>query len=137
MFRAGSVGCIITFIYVLLIGRFKWPTKGEWALLAFGVLVIMVWRESTATTANIILAGILAYSFEPVARGVWLDPFKEKSLAWWLWTLAFSITAINIFFFNGGWTPSLVVPVVGMICHGMIAVLSSNMRKEYYSSLPW
>ena len=134
-FFAGSVGCLATFFYVLIIGRFKWPIVREWWMLVLGSVAIIGWQQFTATTANMILAGILIYSFEPSIRGVHEDPWREKPLAWWMWTIAFGLTGLNTFLFKGGWTLSLVMPVVGVVCHALVAILCSDGRQRRLTAL--
>jgi hypothetical protein len=129
-FFAGSVGCIVTFLYVLMIGRLKWPTMREWVTLVIGLIAIFVWREFTATAANMILAGVLLWSFEPTLHGVWCDPSKEKPLAWYLWASAFAITGVNTYLFKGGWTLSMVIPIVGFVCHLAVPAICTEGRKR-------
>lgn len=101
-------------------------------MMCLGVLAIFVWREYTATVANMMLVGILVYSFEPTVRGVWINPHKETPTAWYFWTVAYAITGVNTFLFKGGWTLSMVLPIVGCICHGIVPVLCSERRKQEY-----
>ena len=131
-FFAGSVGSTATFLYVLFIGRFRWLNTREWVVLVFGIIAIFVWRQYTATTANMILAGVLLWSFEPTIRGVWNNPLKEKSTTWWLWTMAFAITGANTYLYKGGWTLSLVISFVGILGHGVVAVLCRDSRKKSF-----
>jgi len=133
-FFAGSVGCTATFLYVLVIGRFKWPTRREWVVLAVGLVSIFVWYQFTATVANMILAGILLWSFEPTLRGVWENPMKEKATAWYLWAIAFLITAVNTYTYKGGWTLSMVLPVLGFLCHVVIPPLCTEERKYRFEA---
>jgi hypothetical protein len=129
-FFAGSVGCVVTFFYVLFIGRFKWPTRREWLTLAVGIISILLWWNFNATAASMVIALIILYSFWPTIGGVWESPFKEKPDAWYLWTIAFFITAVNTYLYKGGFTLSLVVPLVGIVGHGVVAVLSSDSWKR-------
>lgn len=132
-FFAGSVGCIVTFFYVLIIGKFSWPTRNEWGMLVVGFVAILVWREYTATSANMILAGVFLWSFEPTIRGVWRNPYKEKMPAWIMWTIAFTITSVNTYLYKGGATLSMVVPVLATVCHGAVPLLCTERRKRTHS----
>lgn len=129
-FLAGSIGCITTFLYVLFIGKFRLPKPMEWAMFIVGVLAIVIWKVSSPEIANIVLAIAIAWSFIPTIIGVWKDPRKELATAWWYWTTAFAMTAVYIAVTKGWWTPSLIMPVLLLLCHGIVPFLASNKRKE-------
>ncbi|MEK7659843.1 MAG: hypothetical protein AAB343_01430 [Patescibacteria group bacterium] len=42
-FFTGSVACILTFLYVLTIGKFSRLKPKEWGLFALGLLATLVW----------------------------------------------------------------------------------------------
>ena len=127
-FLAGSVGCIATFLYVLFIGKFGWPKPMEWVMFAIGVFVAVVWKVSNPAIANMILAFAIAWSFIPTLVGVWKDPRKERQTPWWFWTTAFTMTAAYIVVTKGWWTPALIMPVLLLVCHGVIPLLVSDKR---------
>ncbi len=129
-FLTGSIGCIVTFLYVLVIGKFKVPKMQEWGMFLLGLVAIVVWKLSGPTNANLILVGIVVWSFVPSVVGVLSDPRKERSTAWWFWTTATTITTLHTFMFKGGWTISMVMPIVLVSTHGIVALLSSKSRKE-------
>src|SRR3990167_2851914 len=96
-FMTGSVACILTFLYVLAIGKFSKLQPKEWGLLALGVFATLVWwGVRSAAGANIIILGAFLVSCIPTFAGVWRDPFTETSRPWVLWTLAFAITTTNV-----------------------------------------
>lgn len=131
-FLTGSVGCLLTFLYVLAIGRFRWPKDTEWAMFIIGMLSIVVWRKSGAMVANMILVGSIIWSFVPTILGVWKDPHNEKPAAWWFWTFASAITAVFTYFFRGGWTASMVMPITLIIAHGTVPLISTENRKRIW-----
>ena len=134
-FFTGSVGCILTFLYVLTIGKFSWLKPREWGLFALGILATLVWwKFRSATGANMIVLVAVIISFVPTFEGVWRDPFKETPRSWILWTLAFLVATTNVVLRDGK-PIALLTPVVLLIAHGGIAVLSTQKRKERFRQI--
>lgn len=131
-FTAGSVGCIATFLYVMTIGKFARPSKNELVMLAVGMLGILVWKNSELKVAYPILVVVIIWSFIPTVWSVWKNPMHEKPTAWWFWTTAFSLTSIYTFFWKGGWTISMAVPLAGVIMHGIVPCISTEKRKDLW-----
>ena len=131
-FLAGSVGYIATFLYVLFIGKFRWPKPMEWGMFAVGIFVALVWKVSDPGIANMVLAIAIAWSFIPTIIGVWRDPRKEKATPWWFWTTAFTMTAVYIVATKGWWTPSLIMPVLLLLCHAVVPFLASKHRTQVW-----
>ena len=131
-FFTGSVACILTFLYVLTIGKFSKLKPKEWGLFALGLLATLVWwKFRSATGANMIVLVTFLISFIPTFEGVWRDPFKETPRSWMLWTLAFLVTTTNVVLRDGKLV-ALITPIVLLISHGSIAVLSTQKRKERF-----
>jgi hypothetical protein len=129
-FFTGSVACILTFVYVLTIGKFSWPRLKEWGLFGLGLLATLVWwKLRSATGANMIVVIAFLISFVPTFEGVLRDPSKETPRSWVLWTIAFFITITNVLL-RGGKPIVLLMPVILLVAHGSIAVLSRQKRKE-------
>lgn len=130
-FYTGSVACILTFFYVLVIGRFAWPKPKDWAMFGIGFLASIVWWWSrSASAGNFIVLIAFVISFLPTLEGVWKDPANEKPLAWILWSVALLVTSVNVVIL--GKTGSLLTPFVLLLLHGAVAFLSrSRLRKQF------
>lgn len=131
-FFTGSVACFLTFLYVFTIGKFSKLKLKEWVLLALGLLATLVWwKFRSATGANMIVLFAILVSFIPTFEGVWRDPFKETPRSWTLWTLAYLLTTTNVVLREG--KPfALLTPIVLLIAHGSIAILSTQSRKAKF-----
>ncbi len=131
-FFVGSAGCIITFLYVFAIGKFAQPTRTELA-----VLVIALGAATTGMTfdnprgANLMVALGLLISFEPTLQNVVRNPASEKPLPWILWTVAFALTGLNAYLFNGGWSLTLTVPLLNVIMDAIPPLLYYRHRALY------
>ena len=134
-FFTGSVACMITFFYTWYRGKLKRLKHSEWRILALALSVIVVWRIfNSATGANMLVVLTFIISFIPTLKGVLADPFKESPRSWWLWTAAFAFTIGSILLRWRGEPLALVMPTVLLIAHGSIAVLSSQKRKDKFST---
>lgn len=131
-FFAGSVGCMMTFAYTFFIGRLDWPKGNEWGILVAGIVALTLRKEFSATTANMTLAAVLACSFWLTIRGVWENPMREKPPAWWLWTIAYLLTGVHIYQSKGLLTPSMVMPLLGLMGHGVVAILCKRSRRQNF-----
>lgn len=131
-FFTGSVACVLTFLYVLTIGKFSRLKPKEWGLFALGLLATVVWwKLRSATGANMIVLVAFLISFIPTFEGVWRDPFKETPRSWTLWTLALLITTTNVVLRDGK-PIALLTPIVLLVAHGSIAILSVQWRKAKF-----
>lgn len=128
-FITGSLGCIGTFGYVLITGKFGWPKWYDVVAAAVGIYGIYVWKTAGLDRAYLLFVAIIIWSFLPTVWLVLKDPRKEKQTAWWFWTVAFSITAVYVYFFRGGWTTSMIVPIGATLAHGIVPVLVTERRK--------
>jgi hypothetical protein len=131
-FFTGSVACILTFLYVLTIGKFSKLKPKEWGLFVLGLLATLVWwKFRSATGANLIVLVAFIISFIPTFEGVLRDPFKETSSSWILWTLAFLVTTTNVVLRDSK-PIALLTPIVLLIAHSSIAILSTQSRKARF-----
>lgn len=131
-FFMGSVACIITFSYVVMIGKFKKPEKHDWLMFGLAMLAMTVWAIfRSATGANMIILLATTISFIPTLKGVWGNPFVETPPAWNLWTIAYVISTINLVL-RGCPAVAFVGPVAMVFAHGAIAVLSTESRKKRF-----
>ncbi len=131
-FFTGSVGSILTFLYVLIIGKFSKLKPGEWGLFALGLLATLVWwKFRSATGTNMIVLVAVIISFIPTLEGVWRDPFRETPRSWILCTLAFLVATTNVVLRDGK-PIALLTPIVLLIAHGSVALLSTQSRKAKF-----
>lgn len=132
-FFVGFAGAAATFLYALVRGKFSKLKPTELVALLFGICAGLVWywfRE--ATGANMIILFALLVALSPTWKGVYQDPFNETPRSWVMWSVAYSITTINILLgmSNPNWHAiSLVNPIAGVVAHGLVAILSRNSRK--------
>ncbi len=128
----GAAACFLTFCYMLFIKKLAWPRGMEWVMLSFGLLASLVWWQfRSATGANMIVLTALVISFIPVYGKVLLDPFKETPLSWTLWSLAFFVTVVNVILRHGK-PVTFLTPIVMLIAHAGIALLSRESRKQEF-----
>ena len=126
----GSVGCLAVWLYAFCYGKFSQIDEIGWLVLGFCVFAIMVWVISgKATYANVLCAIILVISFIPTVNDVWLDGASENFVPWVLWALAFIITTIVVYLgkhdkHEMNWYWMLVTPIVGIVTHATVAVLT-------------
>ena len=132
-FFTGSLGCILTFLYALKVGKFEWPSRKEKQIVVLGVLASLVWWiYQSAEYASIIIVVAFLLSFKPTLDGVKKDPSKESPLPWVLWTAAFGLTTMNTIWrvqLGDAKLLGLVMPIVLLICHATIAYLCRRQRK--------
>ncbi len=132
-FYTGTIACIVTTCYVAIIGKFSLKiSKKEFRLFILGLFAIVVWwifRSATGANMIVLLAAIL--SAIPTYEGVRKDPFKERSLPWMLWTIAFGVTSTNVVLTSSN-PIALITPIVLIVAHGAIGMLATKKRKERF-----
>lgn len=134
-FYVGSVGCLSTFIFTLVIGKFSWPKHWEeWATLAFVFLGCAIWYYfGNAGNASRIVLLAFAISFIPTLDGVIRNPFVETPRSWLIWTIAYVITTVNVTLKPDWQWASILTPAAFLVAHALVAVLSNEGRKtEFY-----
>jgi lysylphosphatidylglycerol synthetase-like protein (DUF2156 family) len=133
-FFVGFVGASIVFLYALVRGKFSKPGILEWSATLLGISAAIVWYVfRDAAWANMIVLGALLVALTPTWEGVYRDPFTDAPRSWAMWASAYAITTVNILL-NPNWhAVSLINPVVAMIAHGLVAVLSTEERKRQFS----
>lgn len=133
-FFASSVACILTFFLTLVTGRFSRLRPKEWIILALGLFATLIWwLFRSAEGANMIVLVAFVVSFLPTFEGTLRDPSKETSRPWMLWTLAFTVTTINTILRWKGQFVVLLPPIVRLLAHGSIAILSTQKRKDNFA----
>lgn len=125
----GTIGITVVFSLALFTGKLRWPTVWEWPVLVLCLLSVYVWKRTDATLANMVIVGGVALSFIPYIYGLYVDPRLDRAKAWWFFTFAWSITSINTSVFHGGFTLSMVMPVVMTVALLAVAMLCLESRK--------
>ncbi len=132
-FFTGSVASIATFLVGVFKKSFDWPSKMEWCIFALCIIAVFVGVFfNSAASSNMIVLLAFTLSTIPTIIGVFNDPRKEKSFPWYIWTIAFAITLINIILLGKEWIAYLT-PVIGLIGHGLIGVLANKKRKQAFN----
>ena len=125
----GSFGCTTIFVVALVKGKFEWPNWKEWMIFVFCIFAIVVWKIFNPLFANLLITAAIALSFWPSWEGVWRVPAKEKKLLpWYLWGVAWAVTAISVFLF-GGVTLRLAMPIFLSIAHLAIPAICAYRKK--------
>lgn len=128
-FFTGSVGCFGIWAFALYAGKFAPLGTMEWVVIVCCFVACAVWyKTKSATYANLIVCAIFIASSTPTLKGVWRNSGVEQPLPWCLWTTAFIITAINVWWRTDRakprWWFLMAMPAYGIIFHGLIAILA-------------
>jgi len=126
-FFTGSAGCFAVWAFALGMGKFTQLDVMAWAVLILCVVACLVWWITrNAVYANLVIGGTLFVSFIPTIVGVWQNGKVEQTFVWYLWTAAFGITSVNVFRradrTKSNWWFLMVVPIIGIVCHGAVAL---------------
>jgi hypothetical protein len=126
-FFTGSAGCFAVWVFALSMGKFAPLDAMAWTILALCLTACLVWWITrNAVYANLVVGGTLLVSFIPTIISVWQNGKTEQPFPWYLWTVAFGITSINVFRRTDRtkhrWWFLLVVPIIGVACHGIVAL---------------
>lgn len=129
-FFTGSIMCLFVWTYSFFWSRFSPLDTIGWAVLLLCVFTCFMWRAKGAVYANLVVAGILFISSLPTINGVWQNTNVEQALSWYFWTTAFIATTINVVIrrdkSDPRWWLLLVLPIVGILVHGTVAVLATQ-----------
>lgn len=121
-----SLACIVTFCSALSNGKFSALEKYDSIALVFGIISALVWYIfQSASWANVILQLGVVVSFIPTYRGLIKDPFKEKSLPWFVWSSAYVLSLIVIILRWQQWQ-EVVYPIGGFILHFGVGLLAKS-----------
>ena len=127
---ASSLACILTFLFALYKGKLSKIDLWDGIALFIGIASIIVWWYlKSATYANLILQASIAVSFVPTYRGVWLNPLKERSFPWYIWSFAYSLNIIVIVLRWRDQYQDLVYPINCLILHALVGVLTKRKLK--------
>lgn len=131
----GTLAAIVTFVLALLWGRFDWPSKREAAIFVICLISVGVWQSfDSASAANLIFLVALLVSFYPTFMGVYKDPTKEKATSWIVWTTAFAVNLLNNILSWNGDPVSVINPIILLVLHASIWILSRKVRQRAYAS---
>lgn len=137
-FFMGSVCCFLTFVYVWSIGRLGKLQGKEWGDFTIGTVAVLLllFFKASDWASLLVLIGFVV-SFRPTFNYVKANPSKERPLPWVIWTLAFAITIANKALGPAnpdatmlGTILGFAVPIVLLVAHGSIAVLSRSSHGE-------
>ena len=128
-----SVMCIATFVISLFVGKFARVSKYDLIALALGIVTPLVWWHfKSATYANMILQASIAIGFVPTFRSVCELPQNEKPLAWFLWSLAYTIGIVVVLMRWNNQYQDIVYYADCIALHFIVALLA--LRKKGASS---
>lgn len=96
-----------------------------WAAIAFGYGDISPYSAAFLVAGNI----TTLTAFFPILRSTWTNPEREQPLPWIVWTIAYTLLALATVFADRGQNPALLLyPVLSMVLHGAIAVMSLRRK---------
>lgn len=132
-YMVGTFAAIATFVLALRWRSFDWPEPIEWSVLVLCLTSMALWYHyKDASIANATLLVSFFISFWPTLDGVWKDPYMETSLAWWVWTAAFTVNLTNnALSWNDKWM-SIINPIILLVAHGSIGYLARAARKRHF-----
>lgn len=130
-FFVGMVANFSVWAYALWAGKFAPLDAISWTILVLCLIACLVWYTTrNAVYANVVVGGILLLSSIPTIIGVWQNSALERALPWYLWASAFAITSVNVprrtDRTKPRWWLLMVVPIVGIIIHGAVAVKAAG-----------
>jgi hypothetical protein len=122
---AGTVGCLITYVYALRKGSMQGLTGWDKVALSVGILAGAAWIGlKSASYANLILQAGFLISMIPTWRGLLADHDAEKPAPWFLMTASYVINIIVVTTrFDGNWL-NYVYPVLSTLTHGSVGVMA-------------
>jgi len=101
-------------------------SKQDLRILCLGALVVILWQVfSAATWANMLVLTAIIIGFRPTIDRV--KAGKEKPQAWTVWTIAFSITLLNVVITYQSWE-KYIMPCFCIVSHAAIAWFSRQSR---------
>jgi hypothetical protein len=88
-------------------------------------VVYFWWKKRVATYANLLMGGIIFFSYLPTLFGVMDNRSVEQPLAWVLWTGAYGCTLANGFLRRREkcevhWLLMLITPALVLTANGLI-----------------
>jgi len=129
-FITGSVTATVVWLITLHVGKFA-PigTLEYWVIGVCAASPLVWWLLGKATYANILIGIILIVSFIPTVRRILDGTATEQPLPWFIWTLAFACTSINIYVHRHdeheiSWKYMMFLPVSMVFAHLLVGILA-------------
>jgi hypothetical protein len=126
-----SAFCILTFVVAIAKGgRFSKLDSFDKSALVLGMAAIVAWYIlKSATYANLIVQGCVIIGFVPT----WRNAYKERSLAWFIWTSAYVLGIILVAMRWTGQWENLVYPGICIFAHLAVGIIAA--RVEYLHNM--
>lgn len=87
--------------------------------------------RNLATTVFLVGSNASTFTaFVPILRDSYVNPSRERSLAWIVWTLAYALLGIATIKIHGFLSPLLVYPVSCAFLHLLVALLARPGRRR-------
>jgi hypothetical protein len=131
---AGSTSAMVTLLNLWIRKRLTRFSKEEYVYGAISFVAGIVWYVfHWAAFANFIILATVLMTYKTLYQGVWRNPYTETARAWLLWALANAVNTVNVIHLHKEWT-AYVSPIVLLISHLAVAVLSSTSRKRWFTA---
>ena len=125
-----TIGCIGTYIYVIIKGKFSRLDWTDSFVLGLGMVASALWYYyKSATIANMIIQVAVLISFIPTWRGVIKNPKIERVFPWFLWSAAYIVNIVIVLLRWKSQPQDLVYPINCLILHGSVGLLSLRTPK--------
>lgn len=124
---------IFIFVACIFKGKFDRIDAFDRYIICFDVVVSIFWYLSgSPVLANFLLVLSSIFSFIPIIRLVWRNPFAENATPWYVWTAAYSLMTIVVFFRWEKWE-DLFYPISFLVLHFLVGVLSVDkfIKRKY------
>lgn len=106
---------------------------GAWWLSASGS-ISDEWR-GIAVVGFLVLSNLTTLTaFSPLLRDAYLNPHRERSGAWVIWTLAYATLGIATFSEYGLISALMLYPFLNTLLHGSVAWLARSSRRKRHTS---
>lgn len=127
---ACSVSCIILYIALFYKGKFRKLNAINYVTILIDIIATLLWFiTDSALIGNIALQVSTIISFAPIIREIYDEDENEKPLPWLLWSIAYSLDLVVIFFRWEKWG-DVVYPAVCFILHFLVWMLIVQYKKE-------
>jgi hypothetical protein len=121
---ASSIACMATFIFTIFRGKLSRLNRFDSIAMIIGFATLVVWWATrSATYTNLMLQVCLIVSLVPTYRSTWKNPAVEKPLPWFIWGLAYALSAVLVIVRWNGRYEDFVYPVVSLMAHSGMGFL--------------
>lgn len=130
------LGCLITLIIALWIGRFSGLDKFGVVAFLLGLFGVFVWwRTNSALYAQLISLLCNFIAVLPTFHLLWKDPTKEKPLPWAIWVLSYVLMVIVVLMLWEDRWEELAYPALSIFMLSTISLLSWPPSRQRINSL--